>query len=274
VSSSPSASASQLDRVGPLMREVAQKVIVPRFCALAAGEVEEKAPGELVTIADREAEELLTEALMKLLPGSRVVGEERCASEPQLLTGLDRGTVWLIDPLDGTSNFIAGHACFATMIALLREGEPCAAFILDPMTNVLTRAELGAGAYLEGERLYTVAGDTQLSALRGAVLKRYMPETLQRALAPRLERIGEVLPGTHCAGAEYPAIVQGRQHFAMFWRTLPWDHAPGTLLVREAGGVARRYDGTPYRPADSQTGLLVAANEAVWEQARRALLED
>jgi fructose-1,6-bisphosphatase/inositol monophosphatase family enzyme len=274
VTNLPRANGALLDEVGELMRSVAQAVIVPRFRALSAGDIEEKAPGELVTVADREAEQQLSEALCKLLPGSRVVGEERVASEPALLKGLDQGTVWLLDPLDGTSNFIAGTGCFSVMVALLHEGETSAALMLDPLTNLLSRAERGAGAYLEGERLRTAEDNPEARNLRGALLKKYMPAALRSALEPRLTRIGEILPGTHCAGAEYPAIATGRQDFAAFWRTLPWDHAPGTLFVSEAGGVARRYDGTPYRPCDEQTGLLVARNLAVWEQTQRALFAD
>jgi fructose-1,6-bisphosphatase/inositol monophosphatase family enzyme len=267
-------SPALFEEVSELMRAVARELIVPRFRALERGEIEEKAPGELVTIADRESEQRLSEMLPKLLPGSRVVGEESVASRPELLHELDRGTVWLVDPLDGTSNFIAGTECFSVMVALLAEGEATAAFMLDPLTNLLTRAELGAGAYLESERLRTASDSPSSQTLRGAVLKKYMPSELREQVEQRVGRIGEILPGTHCAGAEYPAVVSGRQDFAAFWRTLPWDHAPGTLFLTEAGGVARRFDGAPYRPAEDRRGLLVARNPAVWESARRALFED
>lgn len=271
---SPLPSASVLDDVGELMRVVAREVIVPRFRALSHGEIEEKAPGELVTIADREAEQRLSAALVKLLPAARVVGEEQVAAQPELVHGLEQGAVWLVDPLDGTSNFVAGSACFSMMIALLHEGEVVASFMLDPLTNLLSRAERGAGAYLEGERLRTGTDAPETRALRGAVLKKYLPTELRAAVEGRIGRLGEALPGTHCAGAEYPAIVSGRQDFAAFWRTLPWDHAPGSLFVTEAGGVAQRFDGTPYRPAEDRRGLLVARNAEIWARARHALCED
>jgi len=263
--------AGLLDAVGDVMRAVASQVIMPRFGALAAGDVEEKAPGELVTIADREAEQLLSDALLELLPGARVVGEEQTSKDPTLLERLDVGDVWLVDPLDGTGNFIAGKACFSVMIALLRGGEAVASWMLDPASNLLSRAERGAGAYLESERLQTDEGSPGAALLRGAVLKKYMPTELRLAVEQQLPRIGEALPGTHCAGAEYPAVVSGRQDFAVFWRTLPWDHAPGALFLTEAGGVAARYDGTPYRASEDRRGLLVARNPAIWEETRSAL---
>lgn len=261
-----------VDEVADVMRAVASEVIAPRFNALEEHEIEEKAPGELVTVVDREAEQLLTEALLDLLPGSRVVGEEQTAKNPGLLKQLEQGDVWLLDPLDGTSNFIEGRPCFSVMIALLSEGHAVAAWLLDPLTNVMSRAERGAGAYVGDHRLRAPEGSPGASQLRGAVLQRYMPFELRQQVELRLPRIGEALPGTRCAGAEYPAVARGEQDFAVFWRTLPWDHAPGSLFLTEAGGVAARLDGTDYRVADEKTGLLVARNADVWRDATSALL--
>jgi fructose-1,6-bisphosphatase/inositol monophosphatase family enzyme len=260
-----------LDDVSEVMRAVANEVIVPRFRALAEDEVEEKAPGELVTVADREAEQLLSEALLDLLPGSRVVGEEQTAKQPTLLSQLDEGSVWLVDPLDGTHNFVEGRPCFAVMVALLEAGDTVAAWLLDPITGVMSRAELGSGAFVESERLLTGSACPAATSLRGAVLTKYMPFELRQQVELRLPRIAEAHEGTRCAGAEYPTIARGHQDFAVFWRTLPWDHAPGTLFLREAGGVAARLDGTPYHVADPRVGLLAARNRGVWDQAHAAL---
>ncbi|MET0284626.1 MAG: inositol monophosphatase family protein [Polyangiales bacterium] len=264
--------SAMLDEVEDVMRTVASQVIVPRFGSLAEDEIEHKTPGDLVTIADREAEQLLSEALLDLLPGARVVGEEQSALQPGLLQKLDQGDVWLIDPLDGTGNFVEGTPCFAVMIALLSRGETIAAWMLDPLSDIMARAERGAGAWFANQRVHTEIDAPAAEKLRGAVLSKYMPRALREQVEDRLPRISEALPGTRCAGAEYPAIATGQQDFAVFWRTLPWDHAPGALFVTEAGGVAMRFDGAPYRVAEERTGLLVARNRAVWEEAQRALL--
>jgi fructose-1,6-bisphosphatase/inositol monophosphatase family enzyme len=261
-----------LDEVEDVMRAVATQVIVPRFRALAEHEVEDKGEGQLVTVADREAEQLLSEALNDLLPDARVVGEEQTARQPGLLEQLDHGYVWLIDPLDGTGNFVEGNPCFAVMIALLSRGETVAAWMLDPLSDVMSRAERGAGAWFGSQRVHTRDDSPGAEQLRGAVLNKYMPRALREYVEDRLPRISEALPGTRCAGAEYPAIATGQQDFAVFWRTLPWDHAPGALFLTEAGGVAARFDGAPYRVAEERAGLLVARNRAVWDEAQRALL--
>lgn len=156
-----------LERVGELLREAAAEVILPRFRALSDADIVEKSPGELVTIADREAEALITHGLLRLRPGSRVVGEEACASDPALLDRLDKGAVWLVGPLDGTGNFASGRAPLAVMAALVVGGETVAAWLLDPLTSELAVAERGAGhsdrrgaaqPHLRGRRL---SGDRQ-----------------------------------------------------------------------------------------------------------------
>ncbi|HEX6873131.1 MAG TPA: inositol monophosphatase family protein, partial [Micromonosporaceae bacterium] len=101
---------------------------------------------------------------------------------------------------------------------------------------------------------------------------RYIPAEVRTGIQSRREQIGDLLAGRNCAGWEYPAIVRDEQQFALFWRTLPWDHAPGALFVEEAGGVAWRLDGTPYHPADTRTGLLVAQTQQIWDTVRSTLL--
>ena len=99
-----------------------------------------------------------------------------------------------------------------------------------------------------------------------------MPPDVGGAIDRRLGGLGAVTPAYYCAGAEYPAILTGDRHFALFWRSLPWDHAPGALIVAEAGGRVTRWDGSPYRPAVDGQGLLVARNPGVWDAAHAALL--
>jgi fructose-1,6-bisphosphatase/inositol monophosphatase family enzyme len=86
-------------------------------------------------------------------------------------------------------------------------------------------------------------------------------------------RIGKALPGHHCAAREYPDVVRDVQHFALFWRAHPWDHAAGALLIREAGGVMRRFDGSDYIVGDGRLGLIAARDQHVFELVREALID-
>jgi len=255
------------------MREVAAQVILPRFGRLSSDDVHEKAPGDIVTAADREAEVLLTAGLTDLLPGSRVVGEEAVAADSSLLAHVgDAGPVWLVDPVDGTANFAAGLEPFAVMVALLRDGETVAAWILDPVGGVAMVAERGGGAFVDGVRVHAPAAGRPARELRGPTFGRHQPADVRAGIDAAAGTVGEILPGHFCAGYEYPAIVRDEQQFVFFWRTLPWDHAPGALFLTEAGGVAWRLDGAAYAPTDGRRGLLVAQNPDVWHTVRTTLL--
>ena len=258
--------------VALILREVAEQAILPRFRRLSEADVREKSPGEIVTVADRHAEDLLTRRLAALYPGSRVVGEEACASSPSLRDRLDEGAVWLVDPLDGTANFVAGRGPFAIMAALLVCGEAIGSWIYDPLSGRLCEAALGGGAFVDGRRVTTHQELPSTSEFAGAVFTRFMPPEISHKLGVRSSAIGRLAPGLNCAGAEYPAVAEGDRHFALFWRTVPWDHAPGALFLAEAGGHVGRWDGADYRPALEGEGLLIARNPAVANEARRLLL--
>lgn len=262
-----------IERVTELIRRTAAQAILPRFLALHRDDIEEKSPGELVTTADREAETLLTKGLLDILPGSVVLGEEAVASQAELYQRLTEETdLWLVDPLDGTSNFIEGKPCFSVMVALRRGGETVASWMLDPLTDKIAVAEKGSGAYLGGTRIVTPRARPATDALRGAVLTRFLPPDLRATIDGRAQRVLSILPGLRCAGHEYPAVARGEQHFALFWRTEPWDHAPGALFITEAGGWVARLDRRPYTPVDQGKGLLVAQNEATWYAVESTLL--
>jgi fructose-1,6-bisphosphatase/inositol monophosphatase family enzyme len=106
------------------------------------------------------------------------------------------------------------------------------------------------------------------------VARKYLPPHLREIAGANAARLGEVTAGHHCAGYEYPAVATDEQQFALFWRVLPWDHVPGALIIREAGGTVRHLDGSPYHPANSEHGLLVAPNEDVWHTVRGTLFPD
>ncbi|HEU4346926.1 MAG TPA: inositol monophosphatase family protein [Actinoplanes sp.] len=254
------------------MREVAAAVVLPRFRRLQDGEVHVKAPGDVVTIADQESERALTAGLTRLLPGSLVVGEEAVAADPEVLRRVSHeGAVWIVDPVDGTNNFAAGKTPFAVMVALLRAGEPVAAWILDVVGDRMTLAEAGSGAYIDGVRVKTRTDDPGAPALRGVVAQKYLPADLRARSAANAHRLARVTPGRHCAGYEYPAVATDEQQFALFWRVLPWDHVPGSLILREAGGTVLHLDGSEYYPVNGERGLLVAPNDQIWRTVRDTL---
>lgn len=262
-----------LDQVAELIREVAATVVLPRFRHLSAEQVHQKSPGDLVTVADQEAERELTRGLTALLAGSTVVGEEAVAADPDVLDRMSgTGPIWIVDPVDGTNNFAAGKEPFAMMVALVEGGEAVASWILDVPGDHLTVAELGSGTYRDGVRVKSRTDDPGAAELTGVVATHYFPGDLHDEAKSHAHLFGGITRGRHCAGWEYPAVATDRQQFAAFWRVLPWDHVPGSLIIREAGGTVRHFDGSEYHPASRESGLLAAENDEIWQTVRDTLL--
>lgn len=262
-----------LNAVSDLLKIAGAEAIMPVFRSREANP-KEKTPGEWVTTADNATEEYLTSKLLSLLPGSVVIGEEAASSDPTIIEKLIREeNIWLVDPLDGTANFASGVEPFATMIALLKNGETVAAWIFDPVTKRLVVAEKGSGTWINGDRINVDRKDLDLSEMNGAVLRRFLSQDFQRHITEVEGEFAQLSVGSKCAGFDYPDICVGASHFAMYWRTLLWDHAPGVLILEEAGGIAQRLNGDRYLARDYQrNGLLAARNVDIWNSSRERLV--
>ena len=250
--------------IAAIIREAALAEILPRFRNLQAHQIREKRPGDLVTEADVEAERVLTRRLTDLLPGSVVIGEEACAHDPTVLDRLDRDEpAWIIDPVDGTSNFAHGRPTFGTIVALASRQRTLAGWIHDPIADVTAIALAGEGAWI-GERRLVAAQGVPLREMAGSL--GYRKNKDLAASVGRLVRHGSV-------AHDYLALAEGRIHFAFYRRLNPWDHAAGVLMHAEAGGYAALLDGTPYRPLFSPVGVLLAPNRNDWDMLRGRLEE-
>jgi fructose-1,6-bisphosphatase/inositol monophosphatase family enzyme len=245
-----------------ILVEVAQSEILPRFRTLGQDAVRAKSHAhDLVTDADVEAERVLTGRLADLLPGSLVVGEEAVHARPEVLDRIGGAApVWIVDPVDGTGNFVHGRPRFATAVALTIGARTVAGWIHDPLAGVTAVVEAGAGAWLydsagAAQRLAVSGQGQPLDALEASVTRK--PRNLHGAFA-RVRRQGS-------AAHDYLALASGRLHVASFSRLMPWDHAAGVLLHAEAGGYGALVDGTPYRPTLREGTILLAPDAATWQ---------
>lgn len=265
-----------LQTVADIIEETAREEILPRFRQLSEGDVREKSPGDLVTVADEAAERLLERRLGDLRPGSLVLGEEAAARDTAVLEYLqDARDVWVVDPVDGTGNFAAGRAVFAVMVALVRRGETLAAWIYLPVTGEMVMAEHGSGAWLGGTRLRSAAPEIEVSAMRGTLhYNQFGTRQIARQVEKRRGRL-ETVKSLRCAGAEYVRLAKAQAHFSLFTKLAPWDHAPGTLIFTEAGGIARLLNGEFYAPGTARgDGLLLAPDDESWARLYRTLFGD
>jgi fructose-1,6-bisphosphatase/inositol monophosphatase family enzyme len=269
-----------IDGISALIAQAAAEEIMPRFTNLKADEVREKGPGDLVTVADEAMEHRLTPILSRMLPEALVVGEEACAADPRLLFRLDDAkSAWVIDPIDGTANFAEGRPYFGVMVALLDHGEPIAAWIHDPVARSTATAAKGEGAWVgghgTGQRLAVSTPPADPHDLTGTI---HVGASMGPALAERVKaRRDRVKPirSLRAAAHEYLRLAKGEMDFTLFNKLMPWDHAPGVLIHREAGGQGRYFDGGEYHAAQTKkSGLLMAPDASSWSALRRLLLED
>jgi fructose-1,6-bisphosphatase/inositol monophosphatase family enzyme len=264
--------------LGGLLREVAGNEIMPRFGHLPASAVRTKSgPLDLVTAADEAAEAAITAGLERRFPGAIVIGEEATSANPGLLGELAEAELaFVVDPIDGTANFAAGVPLFGVMAAAIARGEVIAAAIHDPISDDTAAAMRGEGAWIEAadgtRRRLRVADSRPTEQMTGIVSWRFLPPQLRQTVCTNLPRFASVWD-YRCAAHAYRVLAQGHCDFVLFYRLMPWDHAPGWLLHREAGGYAARFDGTPYRPTDTSGGLICAPDETSFEAARATLLE-
>jgi fructose-1,6-bisphosphatase/inositol monophosphatase family enzyme len=246
----------QTDDVLTLLKDVAEEVINPRFRDLAAAEIMEKNPGDLVTVADREAEVRITEVLRGAYPSALVLGEEAASADPGLLDRFRSADhAFTVDPVDGTRNFVHGSPDHAVMAAELRGGEVVRSWIWQPQHEKAYVAERGAGAWCDGRRLVRPPlGDD----LRGVTARRgWIGRALGTLRALELTWV--------CCGVDYPKLVEGAADYAIFRRAKPWDHAPGSLLLTEAGGFVGTFGGTAYEPQGAPPkGLISAADRETY----------
>lgn len=263
------------DRVARLIEEAAATEIMPRFRRLPADGIREKAPGDIVTIADEAVETWLAPRLTSLLPGSIVLGEEAAAADASLLNRLfDDQPVWIIDPIDGTTNFAEGRPAFAVMAALVHRGDIVAGWIHDPNAGRTATAAAGEGAWLGDRRLRVSAAPDDATAMSGVLLAGYFgSKELGRHIDSRRSRV-RTLRTLRSAGLEYLRLVTGDMHFSLFTKLMPWDHAPGVILHRESGGHAAYLEGGSYTPAAVQrSGLLLTPDDDSWRRLHRILLD-
>lgn len=270
-----------LDEVDDLIRAVAVELILPRFRRLESHEIQEKSPGNLVTVADTEAERALTDELRRRMPGSVAVGEEAVAADPLVLDRLaGEAPVWILDPVDGTMNFTRSIPRFAVMVALSLRGTVQAGWIHDPVTGETAMARLGGGTFFrgnDGKRTPLHRPEPPpLGAMRGAAAGRIGERGRARDILERSSRVGP-LTRVNSAAHEYLDLIRGRHDYVSFSRALPWDHAPGVLIYREAGGEVAFVDGAgpadaPYSPLRHQGPLLAAPTPAAWSALREILM--
>lgn len=267
-----------LRRTGEILA-AAQSEILPLFRRLDSTQIRRKTSAfDVVTHADEAAEAFITRNLLSAFPGAVVVGEEAVHRDPGLMDAIATAELaFIVDPIDGTKNFVSGLPLFGVMAAATSHGRVIAGAIHDPLRGDCAYALAGGGAWLEhadGSRMeMQVAAPVPVAQMEGIVGTTFLPEPLRTQVNSRLSRLSTTT-WLRCSAHEYRTIAAGHCHILFYNKLMPWDHAAGWLMHQEAGGYSAHFDGTPYLPTHTSGGLIYAPDEASWRAVRAALLED
>jgi myo-inositol-1(or 4)-monophosphatase len=244
----------------------AGRSLVKDFREVENLQVSTKGPGDFVSRADREAERLIKEDLMGGRPTYGWLGEETGETE-----GQDPTRRWIVDPLDGTTNFLHGLPHWAISIALEHKGEIVSGVIYDPAKDEMFWAEKGTGCWLNDNRRLRVSARRQMHE---AIFATGVPFGAKKTLPATVKDLAALMPvcaGLRrwgSAGLDLAYVAAGR--FDGYWeRELnAWDMAAGLLLVREAGGMV---SGIREGQDPMESGSLIAGNEALFETFRKVI---
>jgi myo-inositol-1(or 4)-monophosphatase len=229
-------------------------------------EIRYKGEVDIVTQADKRSEALIVERLRGEFPGHAIVAEEGGGSG-----NAQAEYVWHVDPLDGTTNFAHGYPCFAVSLALLKDGEPVAGVVFDPIHDELFTAARGQGAHLNGAPIHVSA----ISRLAQGLLATGFP-VQKRTLNSNIYYYWDFTLRSHgvrrdgAAALDLCYIACGR--FDGFWEfgLKSWDTAAGILLVTEAGGRVSDFAGQPFHPGGAE---VLATNGLFHEEMRKIAVE-
>ena len=244
----------------------AGRSLVKDFNEVENLQVSVKGPANFVSNADRRAEEIVFKELQKARPTYGFLGEEGTEIE-----GRDGQHRWIVDLLDGTTNFLHGIPMFAVAIALERGQEIVASVIFNPVMDELYTAEKGGGAWLNDRKRLRVAGRRHLADAVAVTGINSQGRQLDHHQLKQLAHVTPAVAGirrTGSASTDLAWLASGR--FDAYWEAglKPWDVAPGYLLVREAGGTVSDFNGTP---GSIWNGQVVAGNETIQGQLLKIL---
>jgi myo-inositol-1(or 4)-monophosphatase len=243
----------------------AGKHLIRDFGELENLQVSLKGPADFVSNADRRTERILVEELTKARPGYQFLVEESGVIE-----GPDKTHRFIIDPLDGTTNFLHGIPQFSISIALEREGQLVSGIVFNPVSDEMFYAEKNSGAFLNEKRLRVAARKNLRESVIGLGLPFLGKEGHARALAELALVMGETAGVRRCGSAALDLAYVAAGRFDGFWEhgLSPWDIAAGILLVREAGGIVTDLSGG----TDMLTaGTVLSANEHLHPQLFKLL---
>ena len=235
---------------------ISKNIILPKYQNLKEEDIKYKNGSDLVTSADIAAEKELKKNLLKIISSSGFVGEEEYSTNHNILKFYQEDEYcWTVDPIDGTTNFVKGRDKFAIMIALTKKDQILCSWIYKPLENIMSHAIFNEGSFINNKKINTSCVNSLDKAI-GSISTKYWDEKYWDQIKNLKNEFAEV-KSYRCIGYEYVDIGLGQRNFAILSKLSPWDHIPGVLFVREAGGSDIDFDHQPYNFTKQNNNLIV-----------------
>ncbi len=244
------------DDIHDICFNISKKIILPKYKNLTEDDIRYKNGSDLVTSADIAAEKEFKNNLLKIIPSSSFIGEEEYTINQNILKSYQEDNYcWTVDPIDGTTNFVKGREKFAIMIALTKQDQILYSWIYKPLEDVMSHAIFNEGSFVNKKKIKT-KGVNSLDEAIGSISTKYWDEKYWDKIKNIKNEFAEV-KSYRCIGYEYVDIGLGQRNFAILSKLSPWDHIPGILFVREAGGFDIDFDQRPYNFTKKNNNLIV-----------------
>lgn len=252
-----------------LIRKVSAEELMPRFLTAPWHYKED---GSRVSEADLAVQKRLQEELEKLFPGVELLGEEMSPALQHSLCSKKGHLLWCLDPLDGTNNFASGFPFFCISLALLRDLQPLAGIVYDPMRDECFSAVHGEGAWLNGSKIRTRAVKSPLNRCIAMIDFKRLPKILARNMAERTP-VGS-WRYTGAGALEWCWLAAGRFDAYLHGGQKLWDFAAGALILSEAGGRMETLEGESlFAPGSLTRSVVAAPDPAFFSQWKQAISE-
>ena len=225
----------------------------------AAQNPEYKNGEEIVSFADRKSQENIQNGLRHIFSNAVFVAEESSEQDirQSIMDARTADWTWVIDPIDGTRNYMAGDDNFAIQVALAHQGRIVGAWIHCPSTGKSVYSSIGQDMNALGLDYVNREVPNDISGLNIVLASGDFDED-HKTRADNLVTQTAYSRGTRSCAVDYLEVIEGHMDLLIYRRTLPWDHAPGAFLVQQANGKIERFDGQDYRPFDNQEGMIVS----------------
>ncbi len=262
-----------VEYITSILIDVNDQVVLYYFNKLSPNDINTKTSSDdFVSIADKKSENFITKKLYNFLGITKIIGEESAFIDNEnYLSLLNEPLLWVIDPIDGTKNYINGNKNFCSMISLVKHSSPIASFIYKPLDRELIYAFKGIGAFklnIDTQVLSKLKIEiNKFSQIIGSGGTKGIPEEFRKSILNNLRaNTKRLFIGS--AGIETTMLANNKIQFIFHGRVTPWDHSPFDLIIKEAGGCVYMSRSKVEFNINSKGPILAAASNDIWNHIR------